>query len=419
MSMARRPRPAVLKYYLFQAADSVGFIWPVFTLFLLWNDLSYTQIGTLSAISAVLVVVFEMPTGYVADRLGRRNALSLGMVAMALSTAGFVAAETFLAFVGLYVLWALSMALQHGTADAWLYATLKEQTDAESFTRIRGRGGAVHQLVSVGTMIAGGFLYVAHPTYPFAASAVLNGIGAAVVLTMPQNADVEDPETTVGVREAAAVVRSQLADPALRAFLPYVALFFAIVSVADTYIQPITVDVLESTAASNAAIAALPPVPEEVMLGFMYAGFALVAAVASYHAETIRARLGLRRALLLLPVLTAGLFLVPLAASMAAIPVFFVMKSAGDLSRPLVNQYLNDRTDDAGRATVLSVASMAYAFVRAPLKPLAGVVADATTPILTVGALGAGFLLVAAAVWLVATPIETDAVGRPAGDGAD
>ncbi|MFT4884122.1 MAG: MFS family permease [Natronomonas sp.] len=419
--MLRRPRPAVFKYYLYQAADSVGFIWPIFTLFLLWNDLSYTQIGTLSAISAVLVVVFEMPTGYVADRLGRRNALSLGMAAMALSTAGFVVAETFPAFVGLYVLWALSMALQHGTADAWLYATLKERTDAESFTRIRGRGGAVHQLVSVVTMISGGFLYVAHPTYPFAASAVLNGVGAVVVLTMPQNADVEDPETTVGVREAAAIIRSQLSKPSLRAFLPYVALFFGIVSVADTYIQPITVGVLESLVVPSALAPARVGVaiPEEATLGFMYAGFALVAAVASYHAETIRARFGLRRALLVLPVLTAVLFLAPLAVSLLAIPVFFVMKGAGDLSKPLVNQYLNDRTDDAGRATVLSVASMAYAVVRAPLKPLAGFVADLTTPITTVGALGVGFLVVAGVVFLVATPIEADGVRRPSGERAD
>lgn len=419
--MVRRPRPAVLKYYLYQAADSVGFIWPIFTLFLLWNDLSYTQIGTLSAISAILVVVFEMPTGYIADHLGRRNALSLGMVAMALSTAGFVGAETFPEFVGLYVLWALSMALQHGTADAWLYATLKERTDAEAFTRIRGRGGAVHQLVSVVTMISGGFLYVAHPTYPFAASALLNGIGAVVVLTMPQNADVEDPETTVGVREAASIIRTQLAKSSLRAFLPYVALFFGIVSVADTYIQPITVGVLESlTVPSSLAPARVGiAIPEEATLGFMYAGFALVAAVASYHAETIRAQLGLRRALLLLPVLTAVLFLAPLAVSLLAIPVFFVMKGAGDLSKPLVNQYLNDRTDDAGRATVLSVASMAYAFVRAPLKPLAGLVADVTTPITTVGALGAGFLVVAAIVFLVVTPIEADGVRRSTGEGAD
>lgn len=411
--------PAVAKYYLYQAADSVGFIWPVFTLFLLWNDLSYTQIGTLSAISAVLVVVFEVPTGHLADRFGRRTVLASGMVAMALSTAGFVVATTFAAFVALYVLWALSMALQHGTADAWLYATLRERTDAEAFTRIRGRGGAVHQLVSVGTMVAGGLLYVVHPTYPFVASAVLNAVGAAVVFTMPRNAAVEDD--IVGFREAVGVVRSQLADPSLRVVIPYVALFFAIGSVADTYIQPITVEVLGavSTPAVLASATGNPSVPAPVTLGVMYAGFALVAAVASYHAETVRAWLGLRRALLVLPVLTAALFVVPLAVPLAAVPVFFVMKGAGDLSRPLVGQYLNDRTEEAGRATVLSAASMVYAFVRAPLKPLAGLLADAASPLVTVGALGVGFLLVAAAVVLIRMPLDPEDRRRAAGDSAD
>jgi len=46
---------------------------------------------------------------------------------------------------------------------------LRERLDGATFTRIRGRGGAVYQLGSAVTMIAGGLLYVLHPTYPFVA----------------------------------------------------------------------------------------------------------------------------------------------------------------------------------------------------------------------------------------------------------
>ena len=399
MSDSGSARSAVLSYYLFRVTDSVGFIWPVFTLFLLWNDLTFTQIGTLSAISAVLVVVFEVPTGYLADRIGHRNTLAIGMGATATSIAGFVAASTFRQFVALYVIWALANALRHGAADAWLYEMLRERLDSDAFTRVRGRGGAVYQVVTAVTMIVGGLLYAVHPTYPFAASAVLSGLGVGAILLMPQtDADADQP----GVTDALTTLREQFTRPSLRAFVPFIALFFAMVTTADTYIQPITVDVIERLSA------ALAPVAEEATLGFVYAGFALAGGIASYNAERIRGWLGLRRALLAVPLVTAAALVFPLAVPLLAVPAFFLMRAATDLSKPLVNQYLNDRAGSASRATVLSAAQMSYAVVRAPLKPLVGVIADATSPFGAIAALGGGFLIVGLSIVVVAQSVIAD-----------
>ncbi|WP_247000807.1 MFS transporter [Halosolutus gelatinilyticus] len=399
---------AVRSYYLYRATDSVGFIWPVFTLFLLWNDLAFTQIGTLGAVSAVLVVAFEVPTGYVADRFGRRNALALGMTAMAVSIGGFVFVDSFAGFVVLYAIWSIALSVRSGTSDAWLYETLRDRMDERSFTRVRGRGGSVHHWVSAVTMIAGGFLYAAHPTYPFIASAVLHGAGVVVVLSMPKNGRYEGSiagEAGTGVRGSLALLRTQFSRPSLRTFVPFVALFFAIVNVADTYVQPITVSALD---AIDVAAPIGGAIPEAAMLGVIYAGFAVLAAVASYHAETIRTLFGLRTALLAVPVATATLFLAAGITPLVAIPVFFAMKGAGALYEPLVNQYLNGRIESVGRATLLSTASMGYALVRAPLKPLAGYLADLTSPIALLGVLGGAFVSIALVLVAVATPIPAD-----------
>ena len=398
--------PVIRAYYAYQVTASAGFIWPVFTLFLLWNGLSFAQIGALGAVSAVLVAVLEVPTGGFADRVGRRNALAVGMAAMAASVAGFVVAETFLAFVALYALWALALSLRSGTADAWLYETLRERTDESSFTRVRGRGGAANQWGSALAMVAGGLLYVRHPTYPCVAAAVLHALGVVAVLSLPENEALGDPAASeaLGVREALGLIRTEFLAPALRAFVPFVALFFAIVGTADTYIQPITVDVLESATATAGPLAA---VPEAATLGVIYAGFAALAAGASYHAEAVADRVGPRRALLGVPVLVAALLLAPVAVPLLALPAFFGMKGGEALYKPLANQYLNDRTGSRGRATVLSAASLVYALVRAPLKPVAGYAADLAGPVALVAGLGAGFLLAAAALALGgANPVE-------------
>lgn len=416
-----RPNPAVIKYYLYQLTISVGFIWPIFTLFLLWNDLTYTQIGTLGSLSAVLVVVFELPTGYLADRVGRRAVLALGIGTMAVSTAGFVVVDTFPGFVGLYVLWALGIALQHGTDDAWLYAMLQAETDEQTFTRIRGRGGAVYQVGSAVTMIIGGLLYVVHPTAPFLASALLNGAGVPVVLTMPRNDRFETGDESADPLQPLTVLREQFTWSAVGPFVLFAALFFGLVQTADTYIQPITVDAIEGVVVDGLWGVSLPavPIPPEATLGVVYAGFALVAAVASYNAERIRDWVGLRTTLVLVPLGVAVALLVPLTVSLLAVPVFFLMKGGKALTAPLVNQYLNDRTGEAGRATVLSAASMSYAFVRAPLKPVVGAVADVSTPVVAVGGLAGGFLLVALVLFALETPVEPTTSTAPSESQAD
>ena len=50
------PQSIIRRYYLYEVTASVGLITPIFTLFLLYRGLSFTQIGTLSAMLAVLIV---------------------------------------------------------------------------------------------------------------------------------------------------------------------------------------------------------------------------------------------------------------------------------------------------------------------------------------------------------------------------
>ena len=51
---------------------------------------------------------------------------------------------------------------------------------------------------------------------------------------------------------------------------------------------------------------------------------------------------------------------------------------------------------------------MSYAVVRAPLKPLVGVIADATSPFGAIAALGGGFLIVGLSIVVVAQSVIAD-----------
>lgn len=403
-SRPSRPPRVVATYYAYRATATFGFFWPIFTVFLLSRDLSYTQIALLGSLSAAVSVVGEVPTGYVGDRVGRRNSLLLGAVARALSVYALAFADSFPAFVALYVVWAVGGAFTSGAGDAWLYDVLDARLAADAFTRVRGRGGAVNMTVSAASMLAAGALYAADPRLPFLVGGTVNAAGIPVLLAMPRvdargsdadgdgDGDAGSGQDALGVRKAARVVRTQLLAPPVRPVVVGVALFLGIVGAADTYVQPVAVDAVGLS---------------ELALGPLYAGFSAVAAVASYHADRLERAVGTAGVLAGVPVAVGVFLVVPaMAAPALAVPAFVAMKGAREVVAPVASGYLNEHVDSVGRATVLSAAAMCYGTVRLALKPIGGVAADAVGPLATVAGLGAalaaGVLAVRAATALAA-----------------
>jgi len=452
------PRGVLRRYYLFRAMAAVGFVSPIFALFVL-RDLSYPAYGTLSAVYSLVLVGGEIPTGYLGDRVGRRDTLVASKVAMAVSLLGFVVVDSFASYVVVYVVWGLGMALTSGTGGAWLYEILREGLGEDQFTTVRGKGNAIARWSAAVTTILGAVLYGIDPTYPFLAAGLLMLAGAGVIATLPRTAAFDGASDTataddsggqqgLSAREALTLLRERLLRPPLRSFVLFVALLFGVVGAGNGYIQPAAVAVVGDVSldalpvVEDISLDALPVVGSfaagvanaadgaggEIFggrlelsaatgLGPLYASFAAVAAGISYYAGAIEARLGLRRTLVVLALVVASSFLVPLAVPLAAVAAFYVSQSVQHLLRPMVQQHVNDRTGDAGRATVLSAVSMVFGVARTPFIVLAGFVAGARGPVVAFPALAV--LLVAAFVPLVVlgSPLPESRADERASDG--
>jgi len=71
---------SVFLYYRF--FNNMLIIGPVLMLFLLWKGLNYTNIMVLQSISAISVLVFEVPTGIVSGSFSGKSALLFGAFAI-------------------------------------------------------------------------------------------------------------------------------------------------------------------------------------------------------------------------------------------------------------------------------------------------------------------------------------------------
>ncbi|RZH66472.1 MFS transporter [Natrinema altunense] len=366
----------VLKYYLYMATKWAHLAGPIWVLFLLSRGISYTQIGLLDSFFAFAVLFGEVPTGFLGDRIGRRNSLLIGIVLLSLSSFMFAFTYSFYGFVVLYIFWSLGQSFQSGTDSAWLFDILKEQEglDQEDYTRIRGRGNALGLLVSGAAAIAGGYLGEINLAIPWIISGTIVGLGFFIVLTFPDSAQFSEDsdEKPFTIMDVLPVIRERFINSPLGPFVVYVGLFFGVLGAVEYFIQPISVDMGISV----------------TQIGWIYGGFTVVSASVSYFSEEIKRTIGIRRWFNIIPPVLGVLFIAILVFPAVAIPLFFLMKGARNGSSPLETQYINDNTVSKGRATAISIVFMVHSLFEIPLAVGAGALADFTSPLTAIILLG-------------------------------
>ncbi len=154
----------IRSYYLitglFNLAASL--IWGVDTLFKLHAGLDIFQVMLTNAAFTFGMVVFEIPTGVVADTLGRRVSLILCIVTLLISTLLYVATAWwhwgFWSFMGTSVLLGLGYTFYTGAVDAWLVDALKATGYTEGMEPIFARGQMVFGAAMLVGTLGGGFL---------------------------------------------------------------------------------------------------------------------------------------------------------------------------------------------------------------------------------------------------------------------
>ncbi|HEX2375596.1 MAG TPA: MFS transporter [Actinomycetota bacterium] len=134
---------------------AASFIWGINTLFLLDAGLSSTAAFTANALFTAGMVLFEVPTGVVADTWGRRVSYLLGSVTLAVSTVLYWLAwqmeAPFWAWAATSVLLGLGFTFFSGATEAWL-------VDALKFTGFKGNLESVFakgQIVGGAAMLSG------------------------------------------------------------------------------------------------------------------------------------------------------------------------------------------------------------------------------------------------------------------------
>ena len=143
------PNPAARRvqavYYTLTLGNTLAasFIWGINTLFLLDAGLTNLEAFAANAFFSLGMFIFEIPTGVVADTLGRRASYLLGTVTLAVTTVLYwllwVWESPFWAWAIVSMLLGLGFTFFSGAVDAWLVDALHATGYRGSLETVFGR----------------------------------------------------------------------------------------------------------------------------------------------------------------------------------------------------------------------------------------------------------------------------------------
>lgn len=382
-------------YPLYQAARSSTLWLPVFILYFS-SRFDAAQVLLLEAIYFGSVVLLEVPSGYLSDRVGRRPTLLLAATA-------WVVGYTVLAFGGGWwvfaagqVAIAAGMAFNSGTDSALVFESLSALGRENEVAVVEGKAQSWSAISMALSALGGGFL----ASVDLRLGHALSAVGAMLAFGVAWFV-LEPTRVAVALRPWAQLrgVARSLWSPALRWLFGFSVVMTVFNHVPYELAQPYLALVL-----ATHGVEGITPAASGVMVALMMG----VAAVASRVSAPLSVRLGVAP-VLLGAMLIQGIVLAGLAALVHPLVLLLLLARSvpGALSRPLELQCVLPNLLAHQRATYLSVQSLAgrLAFTGAlaigswVVGPLVGLGAPAISRL----AGGAGLALLTAAAVLLWT----------------
>src|SRR5687768_16258115 len=164
MRIAATPESVQRTYLVLLMGNTLAgsFIWGINTIFLLDAGLSNLEAFAANAFFTVGIVLFEVPTGIVADTVGRRASYLLGTVTLAVTTLLYVLlrelSATFWQWAVVSMLLGLGFTFFSGAVEAWLVDALQATGFTGSLDSVFAKGQVVTGVAMLTGSVVGGYV---------------------------------------------------------------------------------------------------------------------------------------------------------------------------------------------------------------------------------------------------------------------
>ena len=370
-------RRNIPKNYLFVFFSNVQFTSGLWMIYLAKQGFSLLELGLLESIFHISSMVFEIPSGALADLIGRKYCRIAGRLSFFISLILMWAADTFWLQAAGFSLCAFGYNLESGAGEAFTYDTLKYLGEESRYKRVAGFIEIAFQSGMIISFALGG-LTASTLGYDF----VFLFSGCSVIVSVLTGLTFEEPDMTKlkdkseengnkeedehspkSLKAFAAILTDSLKLIKSQPRIIFLIIFSETVLTFTTSLFFYIQNYFKSTG------------HPESYIGYIYAISAGLSAMSSVSAAWIEKFFGEKRLfillLLLLTVCLSGVAFTPYKAAF-----FIITGFIEGVTFIVISDYLNKMIPSEIRATVLSFQSMTFSLLMVILFPVIGAVAD-------------------------------------------
>jgi MFS family permease len=346
--------------------SSLYFYHQIITLYFLQRGLNYVEINSLWGIIIASKAIAEVPTGIIADKIGRKFSI---IIALALQLAGeiiFIFADRYLLFVLTAVIGGIGFAFLSGCFEAMMYDSLKKEGREGEMQKVAGMNASFSQMAIIIGSFIGGFITLNLRLKNFILVIVITAffVGIALMVSFL----LKEPTAAYGQETHSSLALLKDGMKLLRTNRP---------------LQRIILLFLLATPFINYLLNFYQPYFVKARLSGVWFGIALSLAsllgvLSSKYAYLLEKIFGVKNGVLLATLLP-GIFYIFMAMifySWIAFVLFILSYSSMQVQHPIFVDYLNRHIESRNRATVLSLINVFSGIYIALMGLLIGWLAD-------------------------------------------
>jgi MFS family permease len=348
-----------IAFGLYTAATSLTFTQGVWVVYLALNGFSPFAIGLFETCFHSAKFLAEMPTGIFADLLGRRLSLVISALLVVVAELLFLAPTPAMIAVS-FAMQGVAFAFRGGADSALLWTLVERSGDekrAARYSRLFSRMFVIVLVAQTAGFATGGFLLGFGRALPFVFTSLTSALAIIPLLALPEQRirAAHRPHPLVHLRDGCRAVGR---DPILLGLLLFSGLTAGVMTTIAYYTQ-LYFHSIGFSLATIGLLFAIPVVPNAV-----------------FAASAPRIMRWLPRRWVLAIFVSAQLL--GLLALATRVPVLALLGYLGLLNvgdsvlYPAISTYLNERSPEAQRATVLSLETGLFSAIMIVLFPLFG-----------------------------------------------
>lgn len=358
------------KIILINFFSALYFYAPVGTLYLQNRGLNFLQINSIWAAIVGTMFFAEVPTGIIADKIGRKNSIIIALALQLLGEVLYIYAHSYLAFIIIAIVGGIGFSFASGCVEALVYDSLKEDGKESEMKRISGLQGSAGELARMLAPLAAALLITGVELSKFILLIIMTCVSVAlaffVSLTLREPKLPYDHPETSPIQLLKDGITLLKRNKSLQRIVLLSLLATPFVNYLTNFYQPYFLQSHVPT----------------IWLGLSLSVASLLAFLASKYAYLFEQRLGIKRAALISTILPGLLYLLMAFVfhPIVSVILFCLAYGSTSIQNPLFADYRNVHIESHNRATVLSLISMLSGFYVAIMGLVIGRIGDYSIP---------------------------------------